>query len=236
MKKNILRLGHLVYSFSDDELILFFAEYFKNFPFENQYNFYIYEALKESHPIKAALIKNNIKAPCFGLDFYREHTNKKILVSEIIDDNFHKLIIYSPEKVNLQLLDSFGIGDFKGLTFHKIIENKNHCIIYLKEASVFISGTGYSVFDHNNVYIDGICNSDGILYANVELSKIFKPLHLEGTSVLLCSAWSNGYFHWILEIIPRIILIKNITKDISSINYFIVRQKNSFVIEFLNYF
>ena len=234
-KKNILKIDEIFYELNDDELIIFFADYFTKFPFDDQYNSYLYNALKFTYPIKANLIKNNIKAPCFGLDFYRSHAKNKISIEQINKNDFHELIQYSPKQVEYNTIQSVGLGDFNKKVFHIDINNTTHSIIQLKDSSAYISTTGCSVFNHEGVFIDGICNSDGLLYANVDFDKILSPLKLKGRSVLLCSAWSNGYFHWVLESLPRLLIIQKIIDDLTKFDFYIVRQKNRFIQEFLNY-
>jgi len=233
-KKNIFKINEKFYELNDEELIHFFADYYSKFPFDTQHNSFVYDAIKLSYPIKANLIKNNIKAPCFGLDFFRDLAKNKISIEKIKNNEFNKLIKYSPNQGEIISKKSVGFGDFLNKVFHVNLKNKVHAIIKIKNSSAFISSTGCTVFNHEGSYIDGICNSDGVLYANINFMNLPNSLKLKGRSVLLCSAWSNGYFHWILEVMPRILLINKIIDDLTNFDYFIVRQKNFYTLEFFN--
>ena len=195
-KNNVLVIDGENHYLDNNELIIYFANYFTRFPFDNRFNSYISNALKNSHPVKSDLIKNNLIAPTFGLDFYRNFVKNRINIKDLINEDSINVIKFKPPIIDHRSFSSLSFNFTKFPIYHNPINNLTHTIAILKNASCFINNTGYSIFNSKMQYIDGICNSDGILFANSDFSKFINPLHLNGKSLILCSAWSNGYFHW----------------------------------------
>jgi capsular polysaccharide biosynthesis protein len=108
-----------------------------------------------------------------------------------------------------------------------------HHVAVLADARVCVGPYGQAVFDKNQRYVDGICRGDGLLLAAVAFAQLPPMRTFDGTLVSLCSCWSNGYFHWMLEALPKLLLIEQAGHRLADIDLFMVRQKSPALMSFL---
>jgi hypothetical protein len=55
------------------------------------------------------------------------------------------------------------------------------------------------------------------------------------TVVSLCSLWGNGYFHWMLEVVPKLLLMAQAGYRLADVDIFLVRQQSPALVEFLSH-
>jgi hypothetical protein len=103
----------------------------------------------------------------------------------------------------------------------------------INRSTVVIGTHGMAIYDNKDRYVDGLCAGDGILYAHSNLKERLTEQHITGRAIVLCHAWSNGYFHWILEVIPRLILMEEAGFPIKSMDKIFVRRKDETCIDTL---
>jgi len=84
--------------------------------------------------------------------------------------------------------------------------------------------------------VDGICRGDGMLLALTSHASLPPPQSFDGTAVSLCSMWGHGYFHWLLEVLPKLLLIERAGYRFDEIDLFLVRQRDPQLLEFLEFF
>jgi len=111
---------------------------------------------------------------------------------------------------------------------------RQHAVVALSDARLCVSNLGFAVFDIQGTFIDGVCWGDGVLFALAPPASLPPMQTLAGTVVPLCSAWSDEYFHWILEVLPRLLLIIKAGYKLDDIDIFLVRRKLPHLVEFLN--
>jgi hypothetical protein len=109
---------------------------------------------------------------------------------------------------------------------------RSHQVAVLSNARINVGQLGQAVFDNEGRHIDGVCRADGLLLAaaNIPVQKTF-----DGSLVSLCSPWSNEYFHWLLEAVPKLLMIECAGHRLIDIDLFMVRQKSPALMEFLNH-
>jgi capsular polysaccharide biosynthesis protein len=111
-----------------------------------------------------------------------------------------------------------------------------HVVARLDKPKVYIGTHGLALITKDGLYVDGVCNGDGLMYAQAGVEKCAPAQKLPGTTIFLCHTWSNGYFHWVLEALPRLVLIEKSGYAIKNVDRILVRQKNQTVVESLALF
>lgn len=112
---------------------------------------------------------------------------------------------------------------------------RTHYVAALQGARVCVGPFGQAVFDSDDRYVDGVCRGDGVLFALCPTQALPPPQYVDATVVSLCSLWGNGYFHWVLEVLPKLLLIVQAGYRLADVDIFLVRQQSPALMEFLSH-
>ena len=120
------------------------------------------------------------------------------------------------------------------ITIHKQINSdfsktqvftKEVFVSILKNAQAYAESMASVVVSSSNQILEDISTGHSNLV--VASGKLYKPYILNGKVAFLSSKWgSSCYFHWMLEILPRIELLRKIGIKLESIDNFVLYQSN----------
>ena len=112
---------------------------------------------------------------------------------------------------------------------------RTHHVAALQGGRLCVGPFGQAVFDSEDRYVDGVCRGDGVLFALCPAQALPPPQYVDATVVSLCSLWGNGYFHWVLEVLPKLLLIVQAGYRLADVDIFLVRQQSPALMEFLSH-
>ncbi|CAN7438565.1 glycosyltransferase family 61 protein [Pseudoduganella sp. LjRoot289] len=110
---------------------------------------------------------------------------------------------------------------------------RTHHVATLHDGRICVSHHGQAVFDGAERHVKGVCRSDGILMALCDQQALPPLQSFDGTVVSLASVWGDGYFHWLMEVLPKLLLIAKAGYRLDEIDLFLVRERVPALMEFL---
>ncbi len=89
-----------------------------------------------------------------------------------------------------------------------------------KNAHVWFGGPKITILDENKNTLYAYGNIDKDLVVNT------KPYYLPGSTLVLYAPGSNNYYHWMVDIVPKLKVLELVGIDIADIDHFVLRDLN----------
>ena len=220
-----------------EEALDYFSNYFISHPFDHALDEMLSDILFNDDQVKSELFKSGwLKVDALGRERFTSKLAKYINVENLADSATTRVVQFDNLSPELKYQQSLSFNNYKVACFReRTAPKRTHQVVALSDARLCVSPAGFAIFDKNGQYINNVCLGDGILLALTNPDNLPQPQFFEGTVVPLCSVWSNGYFHWILEVLPKLILILKAGIKFREIDVFLIRQKSPQLEEFLNH-
>ncbi len=110
---------------------------------------------------------------------------------------------------------------------------RQHSVVALSDARLCIGYQGFAVFDADDHFVNDVCWGDGVLFALADRAKLPPVQTFDGTVMPLCGVWGSEYFHWVLEMLPRLLLVLQAGYRLEDVDLFLVDRKLPHLMEFL---
>ncbi len=221
---------------NEEEAFEFFSNYFISRPFDHTLNETLSVLLFNDDPVKSGLCKSGLRVDALGRERFTSKLGNSVDVESLANSATTHVIQFENLSSELTYQPSLSFNQFNVDCFtERAAPLRNHQVVSLSNARLCVSAFGFALFDEDDRYINNVCLGDGVLLALTKPDNLPSPRLFEGTVVPLCSVWSNGYFHWILEVLPKLLLILKAGINFSDIDVFLIRQKSQQLVEFMNY-
>ena len=218
------------------EALEFFSDYFINHPFDHTLDQTLSGILFNDDPVKAGLCKSGLKVDALGRERFASKLVKYIDVGNLADSATTRVVQFDNLSPEFKYQQSLSFNNYQVDCFReRATPQRTHQVVSLSDARLCVSPMGFAIFDKDDQYINNVCLGDGVLLALTNPDNLPPSKRFEGTVVPLCSVWSNGYFHWILEALPKLLLILKAGIKFSEIDAFLIRQKTPQLEEFMNH-
>ena len=219
-----------------EDALEFFSNYFISHPFDHTLDETLSAILFDNDLVKSGLCQSGLKVDVLGRERFTSKLTKYIDIENLKTSATAQIVQFDNLSPELKYPQSLSFNNRNVASFsERAAPKRTHQVVSLNDARICVSPLGFAIFDKDGQYINNVCLGDGILLAltnpeNLPATKVF-----EGTLVPLCSVWSNGYFHWILEVLPKLLLILKAGIKFSEIDAFLIRQNSPQLMEFMNH-
>lgn len=187
-------------------------------------------------PTRADMAQVGQKVDPLGRERFSPPLTKTIDIGSIINSETNQLHTFPELNEAFQYTtskshDSTPIASMQARPAPK----RTHYVAALQGARLCVGPFGQAVFDSEDRYVDGVCRGDGVLFALCPAQVLPPPQYVGATVVSLCSLWGNGYFHWMLEVVPKLLLMAQAGYRLADVDIFLVRQQSPALVEFLSH-
>ncbi len=110
---------------------------------------------------------------------------------------------------------------------------RKHFVAQLQNGHCVLSPWGYAIFSKNEHYSVDFCCNDGPMIAWSGV--VPQPTYIPGTVAVLAHSWSHAVFHWIMESMPRMELLRlaGFPPETDKIDRIVVRSLEKWHHEFI---
>lgn len=109
---------------------------------------------------------------------------------------------------------------------------RDHFVARIDAGQCVVSPWGYAVFARDGSYVKDFCCNDGPMIPWSGTAP--PPAELKGTVAILTHSWSHAVFHWLLETIPRLHLLKLAGFLNDNVDHIVCRQIDPWHWEFID--
>jgi len=205
-------------------------------PFQPAHSALIAQVLETRDPNRAEIARSGVRVDALGRERFMARLRDVVDIGDLGADDGVRLTRFDalsepfeyPASVSA---DPAPVGSLQASP----APLRTHHVAELEGARLCIGPFGQAVFDCRGRFVDGICQGDGVVLALTDPGRLPAPQSFDGTAVSLCSLWGNGYFHWLLEVLPKLLLIARAGYRFQDIGLFVVRQRNVQLLEFLEF-
>jgi hypothetical protein len=214
----------------------YFAEDAIAHPLDHSTSHLLAQVLAFVDPTRANIAQAGQKVDALGRTRFEARLNKSIDIGRIVHSAANQLHTLEPfneafEYPASQSHDGTPIASIQA----RPAPQRTHHVAAMQDARLCVGPFGQAVFDSEDRYIDGLCRGDGVLFALCPAQALPPPQYVDATVVSLCSLWGNGYFHWMLEVLPKLLLIEQAGYKLAEVGLFLVRQQSAALMEFLSH-
>ncbi len=184
----------------------------------------VYEAMGDS---KSALLCHRGVVPESAEEefFNAKKANIKLVSARRASNNQHHKI-YSAEKIKLPLpvsnADSRRRPEFRALH----TESRGSFVSVLAEGYLWFDGFNTLIMDSRRRILKEHIKGNPVVVTDVARQRVEK--RIAGTVCFIDARSSSIYYHWMIDVLPKIALLKSAGIDIDSIDYFVVRCTSEF--------
>lgn len=206
------------------------------YPFDYSSNSLLAQLLAYVDTNRADVARNGQKIDPIGRERFSARLKSSIDIGNIANSESAELHIFDRLQEDFSYKDSRSADGKVVAQFQACAAPQRvHYVAAIKEARLCVGPFGQAVFDSEDRYVEGVCRGDGILYALCPTYALPALQYFDGKVVSLCSLWSNGYFHWLLEVLPKLLMILRAGYKFEEVDLFLVRQISPPLMEFLSY-
>jgi len=170
---------------------------------------------------RRGVIPENIEQQLFNATFVK----KRIINARKASNNRH-LQTHGAEKITLNLPASNGSPTQRPEFRAKHTESRGSFVSVLQDAGFWFDGFNSLVVDSQQKILSE--HVKGNAYVVAEVAKL-RPEHtIKGVVCLLDSRSSSIFYHWMMDVLPKIAVLEEAGIDLRDIDHFIVRCQSSF--------
>ncbi len=191
----------------------------------------IYQAAGDAK--SATLCARGVVPECAEAQFFNAKASGIKYVSARRASNNKHYKIHSPEKRELPLpvsnADSRGRPEFRA----SHTESRGNFVSVLDNGSMWFDGFNTVIWDARKRIVKEHIKGNAVVVCDVVRQRTAK--HLAGTVCFIDARSSSIYYHWMVDVLPKIALVKAAGIDVGSIDYFAVRCHSGFQIHTLEH-
>lgn len=184
----------------------------------------VYEAMGDSS--SATLCHRGVVPESAEKEFFNSKKAKIKLVTARRASTSQHHGIYSPEKIDLPIpvcnADPRQRPEFRATN----TESRGSFVSALDQGSLWFDGFNILVKDSRGRILKEHLKGNPYVVADVARKRTKK--RMAGTVCFIDARSSSIYYHWMIDVLPKIALIKSAGIDINSIDYFIARCTSEF--------
>ena len=159
-------------------------------------------------PTRAYFVRHGIKVDPLGRARFSARLSKTIDMGSIVNTETTQLHAFPQLHEPFQYQASLSPDSSQVVPMQaRSAPLRTHYVAALQGGRLCVGPFGQAVFDSEDRYVDGVCRGDGVVFALCPAQALPPPQYLDATVISLCSLWGNGYFHWMLEVLPKLLLI-----------------------------
>lgn len=215
-----------------EDALALFADDAVAHPFDHSGRFLLEAVLATRDRNLADVARCGLRVDALGRERFDARLDNSVDIGELgpdaglaVFDNASEQLLYAASRSP----DSTPVAPFQARPSLR----RTHHVAVLPQGRVCVSHHGQAVFDSAERHVRGVCRSDGVLMALCDQQALPPLQSFDGTVVALCSVWGDGYFHWLLEVLPKLLLIARAGHRLDEVDVFLVRERVPALMEFL---
>jgi len=157
--------------------------------------------------------------------FNAKRANVKLVSARRASTNLHYKV-YDSEKILLPLPISNADPRQRPEFRASHTESRGSFVSVLDEGTLWFDGTNTVIKDSRNRILKEHIKGNATVVADVSRQRVER--HIGGTVCFIDARSSSIYYHWMIDVLPKIALIAKAGIDIDSIDYFVVRCNSNF--------
>lgn len=184
----------------------------------------VYEAMGDSQ--SAILCQRGVVPESAEERFFNaKKANLKRVSAQRASNNQHYKL-FSPEKVQLTSPVSNAESRKRPEFRARHTESRGSFVSVLAQGSLWFDGVNTLVRDSRNRVLKEHARGSSVVVNDV--SRLRPEITLDGTVCFIDAPSSPIYYHWMMDVLPKMALIRKAGIDIGSIDFFIVRCTSEF--------